>query len=82
MNRLVHVSLYALLAIPFVVGSLRSSGAGQRLFIGILIGVGFYLMNEIMSSSGQVYGLQPWATAMLPTMIMALLLLFWLDRIN
>ena len=78
----VTVVVMSLLAIPFVVGSLRSTGAGQRLFMGILLGIGFFLMNEIIGSSGQVYGLQPWATAMLPTLILAVITLFALDRIN
>ncbi|MGB1580423.1 MAG: LPS export ABC transporter permease LptG [Nevskiales bacterium] len=78
----ITIVVMSLLAIPFVVGSLRSSGAGQRLFVGILLGIGFFLMNEIVGSSGQVYGLQPWATAMLPTLILAVVTLFALDRIN
>lgn len=76
------VVVMSLLAIPFVVGSLRSTGTGQRLFVGILLGVAFFLMNEIVGSSGQVYGLEPWATAMLPTLILALITLFALDRVN
>lgn len=74
--------MMSLLALPFVMGALRSTGNGQRLFIGILIGVGFYLLNEIISSSGQVYGLQPWATALLPTLVVGTIVLFWLDRLN
>lgn len=76
------IIVMSLMAIPFVVGSLRSAGNGQRLFVGILMGIGFYLLNEIVGSTGQVYGMQPWATALLPTLLVGALALFWLDRIN
>jgi lipopolysaccharide export system permease protein len=76
------IIVMSLFAIPFVVGSLRSSGNGQRLFFGIILGIGFFLLNEIVGSSGQVYGLQPWATAMLPTLLVGVVALFWLERVN
>ena len=45
-----------LFAVPFVFGSLRDSGMGQRLFFGVLIGVGFFVTNEVSGSLGQLYG--------------------------
>lgn len=76
------IIVMSLVAIPFVVGSLRSTGQGQRLFIGIIMGIGFFLLNEIVGNSGQVYGLQPWATALLPTMLVAAVALFWIERVK
>jgi len=58
-----------LLAIPFVFGSMRTGGAGQRLFIGLLIGVGFHLLNRILNHMGIVYGLPPLLSATLPTLL-------------
>lgn len=63
------VIVMTLVAVPFVLGSQRGGGAGQRLFLGIMLGVGFYLLNEIVQNSGQVYGLPPWLAALLPTAI-------------
>lgn len=74
------VIIMSLAAMPFVIGSNRSGGAGQRLFIGVLLGVGFYLLNEIIGNSGQVYGLSPSMTALLPTLIVLTAILFWLRR--
>src|SRR5699024_406091 len=37
--------LLAVFALPFAFGSLRSAGAGQRLFLGGLFGLVFYLVN-------------------------------------
>src|SRR3546814_11041913 len=35
-----------LLAVPFVLGSQRGGGDGQRLLVGILVGLVFYVINE------------------------------------
>lgn len=58
-----------LLAIPFVFGSLRSGSAGQRLFVGLLVGVGFYIFNRTMNHLGLVYGLSPFLSATLPLFV-------------
>jgi lipopolysaccharide export system permease protein len=42
-------------AVPFVFGSLRDSGMGQRLFVGVLIGVGFFVVNEVSLSLAQLF---------------------------
>lgn len=72
------VVVMSLMAVPFSLGSLRSSGNGQRLFFGVILGVGFFLFNEILGNSGQVYGLPTWATAMMPTALLAVITLGWL----
>jgi lipopolysaccharide export system permease protein len=56
-----------LLAVPFVFGSLRSVGVGQRIVVGALIGIGFYLFNGIFSRLGVVYNLSPIVSAVIPT---------------
>lgn len=67
------VSLLAmlLLAMPFVFGPLRSSSTGQRLLIGMLIGIGFYVFNSIFMQAGIVFGLNPLISAWLPTLLLA-----------
>jgi lipopolysaccharide export system permease protein len=68
-----------LLAIPFVFGSLRSVGIGQRIVIGALIGIGFYLFNGIFSRIGVVYNLSPVISAVTPTILVYLswLVMMW-----
>ena len=61
------VVVMAFFAVPFAFGSLRESGAGQRLLIGILLGVGFYVLNRVAGSLGQIYGWSPWLAASGPT---------------
>jgi lipopolysaccharide export system permease protein len=55
-------------AVPFVLGPLRSSGTGQRLLIGVLIGLGFYVLNEVAASLGQLYSWPAAIAAGLPTL--------------
>lgn len=58
-----------LLTIPLVFGSLRSVSAGQRIFIGVMIGIVFYLANRMLNHLGVVYGLPPSVSAFLPTLV-------------
>jgi lipopolysaccharide export system permease protein len=57
------------LAVPFVFGSLRSITIGQRILIGALLGIGFYMMNQIMGNVGLVYEFNPLLSAFLPPLL-------------
>lgn len=57
----------AAFAVPFAFGSLRDSGTGQRLLLGILLGVGFYVINRVSLSLGQIYAWPPLIAAGAPT---------------
>ncbi|WP_303903564.1 LPS export ABC transporter permease LptG [Thiohalomonas denitrificans] len=58
-----------LLAIPFVFGSMRTVSIGQRIMLGALLGIGFYLFNAIFNRVGVVYNIPPFLAASLPTFI-------------
>ena len=47
------------LAVPFVFGPLRSVGVGQRIFVGTLFGIAYYLIDQTTGHVGVVYGLTP-----------------------
>ena len=72
----------ALFAVPFAFGSLRDSGAGQRLLLGILLGVGFYVVNRVSLSLGQIYGWTPILAAGGPTAVWAAIAAFRIRRAN
>lgn len=72
----VTVLVMIVLAVPFVLGGLRSAGAGQRLFVGVLAGIAFFTVNEIVANVGQVLAVAPWLTAWSPTVVLAVLA-FW-----
>ncbi|HET7921798.1 MAG TPA: LPS export ABC transporter permease LptG [Gammaproteobacteria bacterium] len=69
----VSVLVMMLLALPFVFGPMRSSSTGQRLLVGMLIGIGFFVFNSIFTQAGVVFGLNPILTAWLPTALLALI---------
>lgn len=51
----VNVAVLCLAALPFAFGSLRSGGFGKRLFIAIVIGVSYLLVQRLMVSLSDVY---------------------------
>jgi len=57
-----------LIAMPFVFGPLRSVGVGQRLLVGILLGLGFHLFNQALNYTVLGYGLNPLISALLPSL--------------
>ena len=67
------------LAIPFVFGPLRSVGIGNRVLVGALAGIGFYLVNQMFSYVGLVFGLNPVLSALGPACL-AFGLGYWLLR--
>ena len=71
-----------LIALPFVFGSLRSGSSGQRMMIGILIGVGYFIIARVVNHIGQVYGLHPLLSAVLPMAIVLSYGLFAYSRIR
>src|SRR3546814_11230764 len=46
----------------------RRGGAGRKVFIGILVGVGFFLMNQLALNVGIVRKWATWVTALVPTL--------------
>jgi lipopolysaccharide export system permease protein len=61
----------ALLAVPFVFGSLRAAGAGSRSLIGVLIGVSFFFVQRMLESGAVVFDASPFVLAWLPTFLLA-----------
>ncbi len=55
-----------LVTVPLVFVSGRSGGAGQRIVIGVLVGIVFFLVNRALGQAGVVYGLAPALSALLP----------------
>jgi lipopolysaccharide export system permease protein len=71
-----NVLVLVLCAMPFAFGSLRSGGLGKRMFIGILLALGWYFLQQAMVNFGTVYGMPPLLANLLPAVI--LVLVAWL----
>ncbi len=59
-----------LIAVPFVLGPLRTHGAGSRIIIGAMIGIVFTLVQQIASYLGVLASLHPAFTATLPSFLL------------
>ncbi len=70
----------ALSGLPFVFGLLRSGGFGQRLLIGIMLGVILYLMNRMFLNVGEVFHIHPLIVSVLPSLTILTFVLLLLRR--
>lgn len=69
--RTVAILFTALLAVPFVFGSLRAAGSGARTMIGVLIGISFFLAQRTLESGAVVFDASPILLAWAPTTALA-----------
>ncbi len=79
---MVRRTLYMMLALAFVFGSLRTGGSGARLMIGVIIGLAYYLASEMLANSGQIFRFDPAVIAWLPSVLLALVTVIALNRIR
>lgn len=63
------------IAAPISFMQTRRGGAGTKIFVGILVGVGFFMLNQLTLNLGMLSQWAPWVTALLPN-ISALLIAF------
>ncbi len=71
------------LALPFAYLHTRSGGVSLKIFIGIMIGVSFLLINSLFSHLGVLTILPAFLTAVAPSLLfllMALGALWWVER--
>lgn len=71
-----------LLAVPFVFGPLRSVSIGQRILVGLLVGLGFHLLNQMSGYLGVVFRFDPMLTATAPTLLFTGLMLVLMRRVK
>ena len=84
-TKLVHPFLILtmiLLSIPILFGSARSTGLGGRLFLGVMIGLAYYLVSRAFFFLAVHFGLGAWLAATLPVALFALVGLWVLHRVN
>jgi lipopolysaccharide export system permease protein len=65
------------LTVPMLFGALRTVSIGQRIFIGILIGIAFYLLSRAFAQLAVVYSISPILAALLPA-ILCFAVVVWL----
>lgn len=67
------------LALPFVLGAFSTGTLGWRILAGILVGFGFFILNELLGELSIVYQLPTLLAAALPIVLFALIG-FYLNR--
>ena len=71
------------LALPFAYLHFRSGGVSLKIFIGIMIGVGFHLLNNLFSHLGLLHTWPPLASTILPSatfLLLAIGALWWVQK--
>jgi lipopolysaccharide export system permease protein len=76
------IAFAVLLAIPFVLGPMRSSGTGARLLAGMLLGLGFFFLQRFIESGTIVFDLNPVLLAWLPTGVLIVVTMGLLARVR
>lgn len=63
------IAAMLLIAVPFVFDTSRTNNAGNRLMIGVLIGVSFTIANKVAAQFGLVYHFSPVFSASIVTIL-------------
>jgi len=71
-----------MLAMPFLFASQRSANTGQRVFIGIVVGITFFLLNNVLNEVGTVYNMPALVSAFFPVLLFLVVSLLALKRIT
>ncbi len=62
--RMVAIPLAVLLALPFLFGSLRAAGNGARATFGLVLGMGYFILQRMVASGTIAFGLDPHAAGL------------------
>lgn len=71
-----------LLSAPFVIGVKRGVSVGGRMMIGVVIGMGFNIIDKIVGHIGLIYNLNPPLMAFIPSLTVLALALFAVKRVQ
>jgi lipopolysaccharide export system permease protein len=78
----VAIIVMLMLALPFAYLQSRAGGMGLKLFLGVMLGVGFYFMNGLFSNLGLLNTWPPWLAVSIPSLVAFALALAMLGRVG
>jgi len=67
---------------PLIFGSMRQVSVGQRIFLGVMIGMGFHLLNQLIGNVAVVYQFPVIVAAIGPSLILLIGSWLWLRRVD
>ncbi len=76
------ILIMVLLALPFIFGPLRTLPMGYRIVIGVIVGFGFYFLNQLFGPLSLLYHFPPLLSAVLPLLPFAVLSAVFVRRFN
>ena len=76
------ILMMLLLSAPFIISVKRGVSVGERMMIGIAIGMGFNIVDEIVGHLGLIYDLNPPLVAFIPCLTMLSLALYLVNRMR
>lgn len=82
LSDIASVVLMTVLALPFVFGGLRSAAAGSRLLVGLVIGLGYYMLGEVLASGGEVFDVNPAIIAWAPSAVLLVATVIMIARVR
>jgi len=71
------------LALPFAYMQARAGMVGVKVFLGIMLGIFFHMMNSLFSHIGLLHNWPPLSAAIVPSLAFlsaAILLMWWVER--
>lgn len=71
-----------LVSAPFVIGIKRGISAGGRMLIGVVIGMGFNIIDKIVGHLGLIYDLNPPFVAFMPSLTILALSVYAIRRVQ
>lgn len=71
-----------MVSVPFVIGIGRGISAGGRIFMGILIGMSFNILDRIAGHMGLIYDVNPLFVAVLPSLLVFSAALYAVRRVS
>jgi lipopolysaccharide export system permease protein len=69
-----------MLAVPFALFSQRTGSGGVRMVLGVMVGVGFFVLAKLLENGGRVFDLSPITVAWAPTLLLAAVTMVALAR--
>ncbi|MCE9641934.1 MAG: LPS export ABC transporter permease LptG [Betaproteobacteria bacterium] len=85
-NKLIYpfaVLVMMVLALPFAYYQQRAGGVGGKVFAGIMLGIGFWMLGRLFTYLGLLRDWPPFWSAILPTLMflsLAMVMMWWGER--
>ena len=74
------ILLMLMIAVPMVKTYARQVNVGQRIFVGCMIGIAFYIINQVCGHLGVVYNIHPALSMFIPLLLLASITWYMVHR--